>query len=79
MIKCHFSKILGERRLKIADVARDTNINRGTITRIYHEKASRIDLDVINKLCEYLDCEVGELYEHVEKDVTTEENGHVPI
>ncbi len=69
MIKCHLSKILGERRLKISDIARDTNINRGTITRIYHETASRIDFDVLNKLCEYLDCEVSELYEHLKEDV----------
>ncbi len=68
MIKCHLSKILGERRLKIADVARDTNINRGTITRIFHETASRIDLDVINTLCQYLDCEVGELYEYLKDE-----------
>ena len=34
MVKCHLSTIMGERRLKIADVARDTGINRGTITRI---------------------------------------------
>ncbi len=72
MIKCHLSKILGERRLTIADVARDTNINRGTITRIFHETASRIDLDVMNTLCQYLDCEVGELYERQKDDESNE-------
>lgn len=34
MIKCHLSKIMGEKRLKIADVARAAGINRGTITRL---------------------------------------------
>jgi putative transcriptional regulator len=58
---------MGEKRLKIADVARDTGINRGTITRIYNEEATRIELDVVEKLCQYLDIEVGELYELVEK------------
>lgn len=43
MVKCHLSTIMGERRLKIADVARDTGINRGTITRMYHEEATRVD------------------------------------
>lgn len=61
MIKCHLSKILGERRLKIADVARDTEINRGTITRLYHETAVRVDFEVLEKLCKYLDCEIGDL------------------
>ena len=67
MLKCNLSKIMGEKRLKIADVARDTGINRGTITRIYNEEATRIELDVVEKLCQYLDTEVGELYELVEK------------
>ena len=40
MVKCHLSTIMGEKRLKIADVARETSINRGTITRMYHEEAS---------------------------------------
>lgn len=47
MAKCHLSTIMGERRLKIADVARDTGINRGTIPRMYYEEATRVDLDVI--------------------------------
>ncbi len=67
MLKCNLSKIMGEKRLKIADVARDTGINRGTITRIYNEEATRIELDVVEKLCQYLDIEVGELYELVEE------------
>lgn len=67
MIKCNLSRIMGERRLKIADVARDTGINRGTITRIYNETATRIEVEAIDKLCDYLDIDVGELYEKVRK------------
>lgn len=61
MVKCHLSKILGEKRLKISDVARDTGINRGTITRLYHETAVRVEFDVLDKLCTYLDCDISEL------------------
>lgn len=65
MIKCYLSRILGEKRLKIADVSRDTGINRGTITRLYNEKAVRIDLEALDKLCEYLDCEPGDLFQRI--------------
>lgn len=65
MIKCHLSRLLGERKLKISDVARDTGINRGTLTRLYQETAVRIELDVLEKLCLYLDCELHELLELV--------------
>lgn len=63
MIRCHLSRLLGERKLKISDVARDTGINRGTLTRLYHETAERIDFEVLEKLCEYLQVEVSAVLE----------------
>jgi putative transcriptional regulator len=66
MIKCHLSRLMGERKLKIADVAKETGINRGTITRLYHETAVRVDFEVIEKLCRYLDCDLNDLLELIE-------------
>ena len=63
MLKCHLSKIMGEKRLKMSDVSRDTGINPGTIRRIFNETATRVELNVVETLCEYLEIEVGELYE----------------
>ena len=63
MIKCNLSRLMGEKKLKVSDVAKDTGINRGTITRLYHETAVRVDFDVLEKLCVYLECEIGELLE----------------
>jgi len=55
--------MLGEKKLKISDVSRDTGINRGTLTRLYQETAIRVDFEVLEKLCVFLDCEIGELLE----------------
>ena len=68
MIKCHLSRLLGERKLKISDVSRETGINRGTLTRMYQETAERVDLSVIGALCDYLDCDVADLFENVPSD-----------
>ena len=65
MIRCYLSRILGERKLKISDVARDTNINRGTITRLYQENFTRIEKDVVDTLCQYFNCSIEELFEYV--------------
>lgn len=67
MIKCYLSRLLGEKRLKIADVARDTDVNRGTITRMYHETATRVDLEVVDVLCRYLGCRIEQLFEYVDE------------
>jgi len=66
MIKCHLSTIMGQRKLKISDVSKETGVNRGTITRLYKETFTRLDADVLEKLCKFLECEVGDLLEYVE-------------
>ena len=66
MIKCNLSRIMGEKKLKISDVSRDTGINRGTLTRLYQETAERVDLEVMDQLCDYLKCEVGVLFERID-------------
>jgi putative transcriptional regulator len=63
MIRCHLSRLMGEKKSKIADVARETGLNRNTVTLLYKETATRVDLDAVEKLCKYLGCEVGELFE----------------
>lgn len=68
MIKCHLSTLLGARKLKIADVVRDTGINRSTVNRLFHETNNRVDFDTLEKLCVYLECSVGELLEVVPDD-----------
>jgi len=58
---------MGERKLNIADVARETGLNRNTVTLLYKETATRVDLDAIEKLCELFECEVGQLLERAEQ------------
>ena len=68
MVKCYLSRILGDRKLKVAEIARDTGINKNTLHRLYNETATRVDLEVVEALCRYLSIEVGELFEIVEND-----------
>ncbi|PMF92607.1 transcriptional regulator [Vibrio breoganii] len=68
MIKCNLSRILGERRMKISDLSRDSGIHRNILTRIYNETANRVDLDVVIAICVTLSIQVGELYEVVEEE-----------
>lgn len=65
MIKCHLSRLMGERKLKIADVARETGLNRSTVAALYNETAARVDLEAIDRLCRFLNCRVDELFEYL--------------
>ena len=58
--------MLGERKIRIADVARETGLSRKAITLLYQETGSRVEFETLNRLCAYLKCDVGDLLEYVE-------------
>ncbi len=64
MIRCHLSTLMGRSKLRIADVSRQTGLNRSTVTALYKETATRIDLQAVEQLCRLFDCQVGELFEY---------------
>ncbi|WP_300522360.1 helix-turn-helix transcriptional regulator [Alcanivorax sp.] len=64
MIRCHLARMMGEHKMRIADVARETGLSRATVTLLYKETAQKVDLEAIDKLCELFDCGIGELLEH---------------
>ena len=74
MIRCHLSRLMGERKLKVVDVARLTGLHRNTITLLYNETAARVDIEALDKLCELFGVEVGDLFERV-PDVPGSEEG----
>ena len=52
---------MGEKKIKIADLAREIGVHRNTLTLLYYEKAKRIDLDVLDKLCDYFSCSIEDI------------------
>lgn len=56
MIVSNLSTLMGARRLKVIDVARELKINRNSIDLLYKNEAKRVDIEVLNKLCLFFDC-----------------------
>lgn len=65
MIRIYLSRLLGERRMTQADLARKTKIRAATINEYYNEFAVRVNLEHLDKICEVLGCELSELIERV--------------
>ena len=63
MIHCHLSRLMGEKRVRIIDVARATGISRNMLAKLYYERAKRVELEDLARLCKYFDCPVGDLLE----------------
>lgn len=66
MIRCNLSRLMGEKKMKVSDVERGTDLHRHKITALYKETAQKIDLDTIDKLCDFFECSVCELLEKID-------------
>ena len=72
MIRILFKQQLDEksfrdkRRITIKEVAETTGISRPTLTRLSNNAGYNTNTDTINLLCEYFECEPGDLLKWVE-------------
>lgn len=75
MIVSHVSRVMGDRRLKISDLAREAGISRSTATKLYHG-GTDVNLSVVDRVCRALQADLCELFEHVSAgDAETHEGG----
>lgn len=68
MIRILLSTRLGERRMTQKELALKTGIRAATISVLYNENVERVSLDQLEKICDVLDCEVGDLLKREHKD-----------
>lgn len=67
VIKCHLARLMGERKMSVSDVARETGLHRNTVTLLYKETAKQVDLETIDRLCVLFDCEIADLFERIKE------------
>jgi len=66
MIKCRLSSLLGDRKMYVLALKRQTNLSYVTLAKLYHEKTSGVTFDTIDRICKSLECNTGDLLEYVE-------------
>lgn len=66
MIVNNFSLLLAGKLLKISKLSKETSISRVTLTNLYYRRTKQIDLETLNKLCSYLHCSIGDIFEFQE-------------
>ena len=78
MVICRLSALLGERRIKVADVVRDTSIARATVDRYYYDTVQSYDREVLDKLCAYLKIDLPTLIQYVKQPDLIERDDTTP-
>lgn len=54
-----------KRRVQLQEVADATNINRATLSKMVNQHGAVVRTDVLDKLCNFFECRLEELAEHV--------------
>ena len=72
-MRCRLSTLMGQARYSIQDVHNKTGLARSTVAQLYHDKATRIDFETIEKLCNLFNCSVSDLLELENVDELKEE------
>lgn len=57
------------RQFKVAELARIAGVNRSAVTALANNRASRVELATLERICTVLDCQLAELLEIVPDDV----------
>lgn len=64
MIENKLSEIMGRKRLKVTDIVKATGLAVNTVSGLYHGTSKRVDLETLDKLCDFLEVSVGDILEH---------------
>lgn len=64
-IENRVSTLLGARRESISDLARGAGISYPAAQALYHGATKMISLDLLEKVCKYLDCQPGDILVYV--------------
>ena len=69
MIRSNLIPLMRRRQLKAAELARAAGVNRSAVTALANNRASRVELATLERLCIVLDCQLAELLEIVPDSV----------
>ena len=64
-IRVRLRELLEKRGMAQTELQARTGLGYSTINALYHGKTERVEFATLEKLCEVLQCEVGEILEYV--------------
>ncbi len=59
------SSVLGSKRIKQSELAKMTGISKTTVNSFYNDKVTKVNYDILNKICKALDCQVSDILTYV--------------
>ncbi|WAH42614.1 guanylate kinase [Alicyclobacillus fastidiosus] len=74
-VQFHLDRLLFEKNMKIPDLVEKSGVNKNTLYAIKKNMISRVDLKVLQNICDALGCSLSELMSYVPQTLTSTREG----
>ena len=68
-IRVNLSVVMAKRRMSLNELSQKVGITLSNLSILKNEKARGIRFDTLNKICQTLECQPGDILEFVSDDV----------
>ena len=70
MIKINLDVVLAKKRMKVTELAEKVGLTYVNISTLKNERVKAIRMSTLNKICEVLECQPGDILEYVDDKKT---------
>lgn len=68
-VKIKLDRVMFENgNMKVPELVELSGLNKNTLYSFYKGDIKRVDMETLDKLCAALNCEIGDLLEHVKEE-----------
>lgn len=71
-IRVKLAVVLAEKQMRLTDLEQKTGIALNNLSVLKMDKAKAIRFSTLNEICKALDCQPGDLFEHVKDEENNE-------
>lgn len=64
MIRIKVAELLGKHKMSRKKLSQITGIRPNTISSLYYETIKRLDVEMLDKLCQAFDCKIEDIIEY---------------
>lgn len=69
MVKSNLAIMMAKHGVRtIAELSAETGISRSTLTTLYYANGKGVQFETLDRLCAYLNCNVGDILVHKERE-----------
>lgn len=61
ILKITLNQVLDNKGISQNQMAKDTGISTSTLRNLNHNRTTRINFDILEKICTYLDCRIEDI------------------